>query len=326
MADPARPALDDDRVPGLDPVALARWCARVPPASPWLHETIGLRMAQRLAWIKVRPTAWVSWSPLLGGEQAHRAVAQHYPQAQVWLAGPAAQATFDRWRGAGAPWWRRWIGRAGAPAGDGAAVAGVLGDGAAPSQPVDLVWANMALHTAAQPRALLRRWFEWLAVDGFLMFSCLGPDTARELRAVHQAHGWPPPGPAYVDMHDWGDQLVALGFAEPVMDMERLTLTYASAERLLDDLRATGRNWHTGRFAALRGCGWRERWLRAVEEGLPRSADGQLCLTVEVVYGHAWRPQPRATVGGVTAVPLERVRAALRSPAVTGRPRPADEG
>lgn len=324
MADSTRPAADDDRVPDLDPVAVARWCARVPPASPWLHETIGGRMAERLDWIKARPTAWVSWSPLLAGEQAHRAVAQRYPQARVWLAGELAQASLDRGRPPVLPWWRRWTGRPHAADGGNPAVAGVVPAGASPPEPVGLVWANMVLHAAAQPRALLRRWYDWLAVDGFLMFSCLGPDTARELRAVYDAHGWPAPGPAYVDMHDWGDQLVELGFAEPVMDMERLTLTYPSAERLLADLRETGRNWHAGRFAALRGRAWRERWLRAVEDGLPRSPDGQLCLTVEVVYGHAFRPQPRLTVGGVTAVPLERLREALRTGAASGRPRPGD--
>ncbi|MGQ9724714.1 MAG: biotin synthase [Tepidimonas sp.] len=322
MADSTRTAVDDDRVPELDPVAVARWCARVPPASPWLHETIGARMAQRLDWIKAQPTAWVSWSPVLAGEQAHLAVAQRYPHARVWLAGELAQASLDRWRLQRQPWWRRWTGGARAARGDYSAVAGVVSAEALPPEPVGLVWANMVLHATAQPRALLRRWYEWLAVDGFLMFSCLGPDTARELRVVHDAHHWPAPAAAYVDMHDWGDQLIELGFAEPVMDMERLTLTYPSAERLLADLRETGRNWHAGRFAALRGRGWRERWLRAVEDELPRTPDGQLCLTVEVVYGHAFRPQPRLTVGGVTAVPLERMREALRTGTTSRRAPP----
>ncbi|OBS30052.1 BioC: malonyl-acyl carrier protein O-methyltransferase BioC [Tepidimonas fonticaldi] len=322
MAPSPRP--NDDGVPDLDPVAAARWRARVPRGSPWLHETIGARMAERLDWIKARPDAWMSWSPLLAGEQAHRAVAQRYPQARVWLAGELAQATLARWRTPTPPWWRRWMARPPATGEAASPVAGAVDAADAVPEPVGLVWANMALHAAAQPRALLRRWHEWLAVDGFVMFSCLGPDTARELRAVHAAHGWPPPAPAYVDMHDWGDQLVELGFAEPVMDMERLTLTYPSAERLLADLRETGRNWHVGRFAALRGRGWRERWLCAVEQGLPRSPDGQLCLTVEVVYGHAFRPRPRVAVAGVTTVPLERLRESLRGGAVPGRPHATD--
>ncbi|MDM7457331.1 MAG: biotin synthase [Tepidimonas sp.] len=315
---------DDDGAPDLDPVAAARWCARVPSSSPWLHETIGARMAERLDWIKFRPDVWMSWSPLLAGEQAHRAVAQRYPQARVWLAGELAQATLQRWRNPAPPWWRRWMSRPQAGVEAASAVAGAVEAGAAAPEAVGLVWANMVLHAVAQPRALLRLWHSWLAADGFVMFSCLGPDTARELRAVHAAHGWPPPAPAYVDMHDWGDQLVELGFAEPVMDMERLTLTYPNAERLLADLRETGRNWHVGRFAALRGRGWRAHWLRAVEQGLPRSPDGQLCVTVEVVYGHAFRPRPRTKAAGVATVPLERLRASLRGAAPLGKPRVTD--
>ena len=55
-----------------------------------------------------------------------------------------------------------------------------------------LVWANMMLHAARDPAALVARWQRALAVDGFLMFSCLGPDTLRELRAAYAAMGWPP--------------------------------------------------------------------------------------------------------------------------------------
>ena len=322
MDHPARP--NDGGAPDLDPAAAARWCARVPSSSPWLHEMIGARMAERLDWIRILPVSWMSWSPLLAGEQAHRAVAQRYPQARVWLAGELAQATLQRWHKSTLPWWRRWMAGPRVPGQALSPVAGAVQAGQAVPQTVGLVWANMALHATAQPRALLRLWHEWLAVDGFVMFSCLGPDTARELRAVHAAHGWPPPAPSYVDMHDWGDQLIELGFAEPVMDMERITLTYPNAQRLLADLRETGRNWHADRFGALRGRGWRERWLRAVEQGLPRSPDGQLCLTVEVVYGHAFRPRPRVAVPGVATVSLERLREALRGSAASGRPHATD--
>ena len=321
MAAVPSPSDDAERVPGLDPVALARWHARTPTNSPWLHETVGARMAQRLAWIQVRPRAWIHWSPLLGGEQAHQAVVQHYPQAPVWLAGEGAAATWQRWQPAPTRWWQRWGRRADrdAAASPWGALAGVLAPGDFPSAPVGMVWANMALHTQVAPRARLRQWRDWLAVDGFLMVSGLGPDTLRELRAVHAAHGWPDPAPAFVDMHDWGDLLVETGFAEPVMDMERLTLTYPSAERLLADLRASGRNWRVDRFPGLRGRGWYARWLQAVERGLPRSAEGHLCLTIEVIYGHAWRPAPRALVRGMTAVPLEQLRAMLQRSAGAGR-------
>ena len=86
----------------------------------------------------------------------------------------------------------------------------------------------------------MAQWHRALAVDGYLMFSCLGPDTAKELRAVYADMGWPPAGHAFTDMHDWGDMLVQAGFAEPVMDMERITLTFATPQRLLEELRELG--------------------------------------------------------------------------------------
>ena len=85
---------------------------------------------------------------------------------------------------------------------------------------IDLVWSNMALHWTADPAAALREFERVLAPRGLLMFSTLGPDTLKELRAAAGAarvH-------AFVDMHDVGDMLVAAGFAAPVMDMEMIAV------------------------------------------------------------------------------------------------------
>jgi malonyl-CoA O-methyltransferase len=99
------------------------------------------------------------------------------------------------------PWWKRWI--------DSKAL--MFADPQASA--AEMVWANMALHTSDDPQALLQQWLGLLAVDGFLMFSCLGPDTLRELSAVFQTQGWTPACHAFTDMHDWGDMLIQAGFA-----------------------------------------------------------------------------------------------------------------
>jgi malonyl-CoA O-methyltransferase len=143
------------------------------------------------------------------------------------------------------------------------------------------------------------------------MFSCLGPDTLRELRGVYAELGWPAPSHDFTDMHDLGDMLVHAGFAEPIMDMERITLTYSSADSLLADLRALGRNLHRDRFPALRGKHWRKLLGEALERVL-RGPDGRLQLTFEVVYGHAFKPQPKLTVQSETRVPLEEMRRSLQ--------------
>ena len=125
------------------------------------------------------------------------------------------------------------------------------------------------------------------------MFSCLGPDTVRELRALYRQLGWPEAGHSLTDMHDWGDMLLQAGFADPVMDMETITLSFATPQRLLQELRELGRNLHPQRFAGLRGQQWRDRLLHAVDQHL-RLSDGQLGISFEIVYGHAFKAAPRS--------------------------------
>lgn len=291
-----------ERPPTIAPAAAARWERAAPAASPWLHEEVGRRMEDRLQWIKRSPAAWADWEPVRGGLEAHARVAARYPQARVHVVEPQpAHAAVARERLTPA-WWKRLGG-------------GKVDFGPVPAAGVEMLWANMHLHQQADPQASLRRWHDALAVDGFLMFSCLGPDTLRELRALYQALGWPPPAHEFTDMHDWGDMLVATGFAEPVMDMERITLAFETPERLLAELRELGANFHPGRFPALRGRGWRARLLQALDRQL-RGPDGQLALTFEVIYGHALKPLPRARVGEETRVQVDDLRAMLRG----GRP------
>ena len=290
----------DDRPPTIAPAAAARWERAAPPQSPWLHEEVARRMEDRLQWIKRTPVAWADWQPARGGLAGHALVARRYPAAACHVVehqpahAEVARAALAK------PWWRR----LGGPP---------LEFGPPPDDSLEMLWANMQLHTAADPQALLAQWHRALAVDGFLMFSCLGPDTMRELRAVYAQAGWPPPGHEFTDMHDWGDMLVGQGFAEPVMDMERLTLSYETPARLLAELRELGANLHPGRFPALRGRRWRQRLDAALAEGL-RGADGRLHLTFEVIYGHALKPVPRARVSEQSAVSLRDMRAMLNSP------------
>ena len=286
--------------PTLDPPAVARWQRIAPAASPWLHEEVAQRMQDRLQWIKLRPQAWVHWGALRGGLQAHRALAQAYPDAKCFIVEDRTERAQAAIKNIAIPWWnpRRW--RTPAPAFH-----------RPPPASVDMLWANMALHESADPQALLAQWHQDLQVGGFVMFSCLGPDSARELRGIYQALGWPPAGHQLTDMHDWGDMLVQTGFAEPVMDMERITLTYETPERLLQELRDLGRNFHPARFGALRGRAWKKRLLQLLAQDLPRQADGRLALTFEVIYGHALKAQPRIRVSARSAVSEQDMRTML---------------
>jgi malonyl-CoA O-methyltransferase len=168
----------------------------------------------------------------------------------------------------------------------------------------DLIWSNLALHWHPQPDRVFAEWRRILRVDGLLMFSCFGPDTFKELRAAFRSvdeslHVLP-----FVDMHDLGDMLVNAGFSTPVMDMETITVTYESLEKLWKDVRACGGNPLATRRRGLIGA---QVW-RQVSDSLEkmRRPDGKIHLTFEVIYGHAFKPLPRMTAAGETIIRLDR--------------------
>ena len=294
--------MSSERPPTIDPVAAARWHAAAPAASPWLHEEVARRMEDRLQWIRQAPESWCHWDPVRGGLQAHALVSARYPQARCQVYETSAHCEPVARQALAKPWWNpaRWG-------------AGALQMGPPADASVQMLWSNMALHMAADPQDLIGRWHRALAVDGYLMFSCLGPDTLRELHGVYAALGWPPAGHAFTDMHDWGDMLVHAGFAEPVMDMERITLTFATPERLVQELRELGVNLHPDRFPSLRGRRWRDKLYQVLSERLADSGqDGPLALTFESIYGHAFKPAPRVRVSSSSAVSLQDMRAMLR--------------
>jgi len=256
-------------------------------------------MAQRLDLIRLKPATVIEWWGHTGGSGALLEAA--CPKAHRIVVEPN-DALLQRSRGgAGAPWWsaRRW-----------AAAIEVRRDDPAPGS-AQLLWANMMLHAVPDPQRLLARWQQLLAVDGYLMFSCLGPDTLRELRALYRRLGWPPQAQDFIDMHDLGDMMVQSGFADPVMDQETLTLTWESPQALLAELRSIGGNASPARYRGLRTPRWRDRLC--TELGSLAGPDGRLRLSFEIVYGHAFKAAPRAPATGQTTVALDDMRAMVRA-------------
>jgi malonyl-CoA O-methyltransferase len=130
------------------------------------------------------------------------------------------------------------------------------------------------LHWLDDPRLAFVELRRVLATGGLLHFAMLGPDTLKELRVLGA------PLRPFIDMHDIGDMLLGAGFADPVMEMEMLTLTYASPRDFLADQRYLG-----VRRALLGSLPWR-RW-RQLFTAWPRQ-EGRLPARFEVIYGHAW--------------------------------------
>ncbi|MBI1942139.1 MAG: methyltransferase domain-containing protein [Betaproteobacteria bacterium] len=253
--------------------------ARTYAAAARLEAEVGARMLERLDYVKLQPRRVLD----AGSGPPQRALGRRYRNAEV-IALDFALAMLRIGK-------RKLLER-----NPPKAVSGDIARLPIAARAIDLVWSNMALHWVADPLAAFKEFHRVLAVDGLLMFSTLGPDTLAGLRAaagdarVHR----------FADMHDLGDMLVAAGFAEPVMDMERLTIVYADGAALLADLRASGQTCASaGRARGLAGA----RFRAALDERLAEQRrGGKLPVGFEVVYGHAWKAAPKRAADGRSIV------------------------
>ena len=168
---------------------------------------------------------------------------------------------------------------------------------------LDMIWSNLALPWHPQPDKVFAEWRRVMRVNGLVMFSCFGPDTLKELNAAFAEVDLAPHVLPFVDMHDLGDMLVNAGFSTPVMDMETITVTYDSPEKLLAEVRALGGNPLHTRRRGLLGRGGRDRLIEHLLA--QRGPDGRIALTFEVVFGHAFRPPPKTTGSGEAIIRFE---------------------
>jgi malonyl-CoA O-methyltransferase len=153
----------------------------------------------------------------------------------------------------------------------------------------DLIYASLILQWCEDLDATLLEWRRLLKPHGLLLFSTLGPDTLKELRAAWSAVDGYNHVNRFLDMHDVGDALIRAGFVEPVMDVEHITLTYEHATGLMRDLKSIGaHNVTAGRRRGLMGRGRLQAFSAAYEKF---RAQGRLPATYEVVYGTAWAPK-----------------------------------
>ena len=168
---------------------------------------------------------------------------------------------------------------------------------------IDLIWSNLTLQWLGDPQKAFVEFRRALRVGGLLSFTTFGPDTLKELREAFLAADRATHVGRFIDMHDIGDMLVHAGFADPVMDIETLTLTYGDAIDLMRDLKAIGaHNITAGRPRGMMG---RQRWRRMLAALEATRRDGRLPASFEVVYGHAWKPEPRVTDDGRAIIRVE---------------------
>ncbi len=256
-------------------------------AAAVLQREVCARMLERLELIRLQPKCILDAGS--GTGWGTRRLAQQYPSAQLIaldIAGGMLQAA----RGS-LGWWQKLFG--------GARQLQVCADMEAmplAANSVGMVWSNLAIQWCNDLPATFAEMHRVLEVDGLLMFSTFGPDTLKELRHAFDGVDRHNHLSRFTDMHDIGDMLVHNGFAEPVMDMEYITMTYDDVRGVLQDLKAIGaHNATAGRGKGLMG---KNAWMRLTENYESLRSNGKLPATFEVVYGHAWKPQPRTTHDG----------------------------
>lgn len=181
-----------------------------------------------------------------------------------------------------------------------------LGEGS-----VDLIVSNLMLQWC-NPDAVFAEFRRVLKANGLLSFSSFGPDTLRELRAAWREVDSHSHVHRFIDMHDLGDALVRSGFAAPVLDVERFTLSYLDVHKVAADLKATGA--HNATAGRAKGLTSKLKFaaMQAAYEKFRQ--DGRLPATFEVVFAHAWVPQnARRGPADSSTVSLEELKRELRA-------------
>jgi len=256
------------------------------------------RMQERLDFVNLKPGRVLDLGCSRGG--SFPGLSARYPEADlIGLDLAPAMLTAQRVQRAG---WQRWLGL-----GKSTGPLRLAADAAKiplKSRSTAIIWSNLLLHWLNDPLPALAEAHRVLDVGGLLMFSTLGPDSLKELRAAF-ADGYAHTQ-RFIDMHDLGDMLVGVGFADPVMDMEVITLTYDDLDTMFTEMRAAGSSCAMkARRHGLTGRGSLEA-MRRTYEGMRR--EGKLSASFEIIYGHAWKTEAKQIPDGRAIVRFDLPR------------------
>jgi len=260
-------------------------------AAAVLQREVCVRLLEKLDYFRIQPSRVLDVGS--GTGWGTRQLGERYRDAEI-VALDIALGMLQAARGTSG-WWRKLFG--------GGRQRFVCADAEAlplAGQSMDMVWSNLALQWCNDLPATFVELHRVLGTEGLLVFSTFGPDTLQELRtAFHAVDGYSHTN-RFADMHDIGDMLVAAGFASPVMEMEKLTLTYDDAKAVMQDLRSIGaHNATAGRAQGLMG---KTAWHMVQQNYEALRRDGKLPATFEIIYGHAWKAQAQRAADGRAVV------------------------
>lgn len=176
------------------------------------------------------------------------------------------------------------------------ALAQRLGEPLAARAPYDLVVSGLSLQFVDDLPGALVLLRQTMKPDGLLLAALLGGDTLHELRTawlVAEAEltgGASPRVAPFADVRALGGLLQRAGFALPVADSDRVTVTYPTPLDLMRDLKAMGASNSLAdrrRVPVTRALLLRAAEVYADRFSLP---DGRVPATFEIVTLTAWVP------------------------------------
>lgn len=262
-----------------------------------LQREVATRLLERLALFKLQPQAILDIG--CGTGHCTHALAEHYPKARI-IAMDLAHTMVRHTRERFSFLQRKWRGH-----GFACADAERLPFA---DHSFEMIFSNLTLQWCGDLEGVFSEFRRVLKPGGVVLFSTLGPDTLKELRAAWAVVDGHVHVNAFTDMHDVGDALVRARLADPVMDMEMITITYLEGMTLMRDLKVLGaHNVNAGRNPGLTGRSRINAVLDAYEKF--RTADGMLPASYEVLYGHAWRAAKERVVtpGGDALIGIDQI-------------------
>lgn len=256
-------------------------------AAAVMQREVCIRMLEKLDYIKLQPIRLLDAGS--GTGWGARQLGERYPKADI-TALDIALGMLQQARGT-AGWWRKvFAGKRERLLCADVEALPLTGNS------IDMVWSNLALQWCNDLPATFVELHRVLNPNGLLIFSTFGPDTLKELRVAFNGVDGHNHVNRFADMHDVGDMLVAAGFADPVMEMEKITLTYGDARAVMRDLKNIGaHNATAGRATGMMG---KTAWQRVIANYETLRRNGKLPATFEIVYGHAWKPEPKKLMDG----------------------------
>ena len=256
-------------------------------AAAVLQREVCVRMLEKLDLIKIKPTDILDIGS--GTGWGTRQLGERFKEADI-IALDIAMGMLQTARGTSS-WWQKLF--------SGSKQHFLCADAESlplSTQGMDMVWSNLAVQWCNDLSATFGGLNRAIKNDGLLMFSTFGPDTLKELRIAFDGVDDYNHVNRFADMHDIGDMLVAAGFADPVMEMEKITLTYNNVHAVMRDLKSIGaHNATAGRAPGMMG---KAKWARITQNYEILRRDSKLPATFEVIYGHAWKVPPKKISDG----------------------------